>query len=247
MIEELNGERIDIVRWNDSLQVLIPNALQPAAISEVQLYPRLGRAIVLVQEDQLSLAIGKRGQNVRLASKLVGWDVEIMTYDELNRSLDKSQLLFQQIPGLPDSLIESIITEGCFDYDDLGYSMDPAEIVELAGDSITLDEADTIIAYAKERADDIEFITLDGQMSTAPGGAGIKSYKWTVKKAPQGAPTTFVPSNSFPKPTYAANLAGDYQFCLSVVDDNGHSSAECDFDACAQISVLPSEAADIAG
>lgn len=164
IVEELNGERIDIVRWNDSLQVLIPNALQPAAISEVQLYPRLGRAIVLVQEDQLSLAIGKRGQNVRLASKLVGWDVEIMTYDELNRSLDKSQLLFQQIPGLPDSLIESIITEGCFDYDDLGYSMDPAEIVELAGDTITLDEADTIIAYAKERADDIEFIieSLEG-------------------------------------------------------------------------------------
>lgn len=158
IVEELNGERIDIVRWNDSLQVLIPNALQPAGIAEVQLYPRLGRAIVLVQEDQLSLAIGKRGQNVRLASKLVGWDIEIMTYDELNRSLDKSQLLFQHIPGLPDSLIESIITEGFFDYEDLGYSMDPAEIVELSEDTLTMEEADEIIAFAKERSDDIEFI-----------------------------------------------------------------------------------------
>ena len=72
VIEELNGERIDIVRWNDALQVLIPNALQPAQISEVFTYPRLGRAIVLVTDDQLSLAIGRRGQNVRLASKLVG-------------------------------------------------------------------------------------------------------------------------------------------------------------------------------
>src|SRR5581483_9225301 len=71
IVDELGGERIDIVRWNDSLQVLIQYALQPATIEEVMLYPRLGRAIVLVQEDQLSLAIGRRGQNVRLASKLV--------------------------------------------------------------------------------------------------------------------------------------------------------------------------------
>ena len=72
IVDELGGERIDIVRWNDSLQVMIPNALQPAQIEEVFLYSRLGRAIVLVKEDQLSLAIGRRGQNVRLASKLVG-------------------------------------------------------------------------------------------------------------------------------------------------------------------------------
>src|SRR5262249_57145294 len=90
IIDELGGERIDIVRWNDSLQVLIPNALQPAQIEEVFLYQRLGRAIVLVKEDQLSLAIGRRGQNVRLASKLVGWDIEIMTHDELNESIDKA-------------------------------------------------------------------------------------------------------------------------------------------------------------
>ena len=79
IVDELGGERIDIVRWNESLQVLIPNALQPAEIDEVMLCQLLGRAIVLVSEDQLSLAIGRRGQNVRLASKLVGWDIEIMT------------------------------------------------------------------------------------------------------------------------------------------------------------------------
>src|SRR5207237_8521661 len=74
IIDELGGERIDIVRWNDALQVMIPNALQPANIEEVFLYQRLGRAIVLVADDQLSLAIGRRGQNVRLAPKLVGGD-----------------------------------------------------------------------------------------------------------------------------------------------------------------------------
>ena len=96
IVDELSGERIDIVRWNDSLQVLIPNALQPATIEEVFLYPRLGRAIVLVKEDQLSLAIGRRGQNVRLASKLVGWDIEIMTHDELNEGIERAEGWFRQ-------------------------------------------------------------------------------------------------------------------------------------------------------
>ena len=79
IVDELAGERIDIVRWNDDPEVLIPNALQPAEVDQVLLCDMIGRAIVLVREDQLSLAIGRRGQNVRLGSKLSGWDIEIMT------------------------------------------------------------------------------------------------------------------------------------------------------------------------
>ncbi len=86
VVEELAGERIDIVRWNDSLQVLVPNALQPAEVEEVILCPMLGKVIVLVQDDQLSLAIGKKGQNVRLASKLVGWDIHVMNQKKLRRA-----------------------------------------------------------------------------------------------------------------------------------------------------------------
>ena len=70
--------------------MLIPNALQPAEVEEVILCQMLGRAIVLVREDQLSLAIGRRGQNVRLASKLCGWDIEIMTQEELDESIDRA-------------------------------------------------------------------------------------------------------------------------------------------------------------
>ena len=70
------------------MQVLIPNALQPAEVEEVILCQMLGRAIVLVREDQLSLAIGRRGQNVRLASKLCGWDIEIMTREELDEQIE---------------------------------------------------------------------------------------------------------------------------------------------------------------
>ena len=84
IVEELSGERIDIVRWNDSLQVLVPNALQPAEVEDVILCPMLGKVIVLVRDDQLSLAIGRRGQNVRLASKLVGWDINVITQVSLD-------------------------------------------------------------------------------------------------------------------------------------------------------------------
>ena len=90
IVDELAGERIDIVRWSDDMQVLIPNALQPAEVEEVILCQMLGRAIVLVREDQLSLAIGRRGQNVRLASKLCGWDIEIMTREELDEQIERA-------------------------------------------------------------------------------------------------------------------------------------------------------------
>jgi transcription termination/antitermination protein NusA len=153
IVDELGGERIDIVRWNDSLQVMIPNALQPAQIEEVFLYPRLGRAIVLVKEDQLSLAIGRRGQNVRLASKLVGWDIEIMTHDELNEGIEKAENWFRQIPNVTDELVEAFIEEGFLSYDDLTF-LEPAQLAELAG--ITEEQAEEIIAFAEEGAERVE-------------------------------------------------------------------------------------------
>jgi N utilization substance protein A len=153
VVDELGGERIDIVRWNDSLQVMIPNALQPAQIEEVFLYPRLGRAIVLVKEDQLSLAIGRRGQNVRLASKLVGWDIEIMTHEELNDSLEKAEHWFKQLPHFADELVEAFIEEGFLSFTDLTF-LEPAQLAELA--SVTEEQAEEIIAFAEESAEQVE-------------------------------------------------------------------------------------------
>jgi transcription termination/antitermination protein NusA len=153
IVEELSGERIDIVRWNDSLQVMIPNALQPAQIEEVFLYPRLGRAIVLVKEDQLSLAIGRRGQNVRLASKLVGWDIEIMTHEELNEGIEKAETMFRELPFASDSMVEAFIEEGFLSYNELTY-LEPAQLAELAG--VSEEEAEEIIAFAEEAAEEME-------------------------------------------------------------------------------------------
>lgn len=173
IVEELGGERIDIVRWNDSFQVLIQNALQPASIEEVMLYPRLGRAIVLVKEDQLSLAIGRRGQNVRLASKLVQRDIEIMTYDELGAALQKAEHWFRLIPGVDDQIIEAVITEGFLSYDDLTL-IEASDMAEMCG--ITEDQAMDIIAEAEERAErgdmDQDIERPEGEAIPAPRSPG---------------------------------------------------------------------------
>src|SRR5215211_7460288 len=131
VIDEINGERIDIVRWNDSMQVMIPNALQPAETRAVHLSPRLARAIALLAEDQLSLAIGPRGQNVRLASKLVGWDIDIMTMDELNEGIERAEGWFREVPEASDEMVERFIEEGFLSFDDLTF-LEPVELAELA-------------------------------------------------------------------------------------------------------------------
>jgi len=79
IVDELNGEKIDIVRWSDELDTLIANTLRPAVIESIDLDETTKHAIITVPEDQLSLAIGKRGQNVRLAGKLTGWNIDIQT------------------------------------------------------------------------------------------------------------------------------------------------------------------------
>jgi N utilization substance protein A len=153
IVEELAGERIDIVRWNESLQVLIPNALQPAEVEDVILCPMIGRAIVLVAEDQLSLAIGRRGQNVRLASKLSGWDIEIMTPDELNEQIDRAEAGFANVPGMSSELGERLVAEGFLSYDDLSV-IEPTDLIEMGG--ITQEQADGMIAFAEQQAEIME-------------------------------------------------------------------------------------------
>ncbi len=90
IVDELFGEKIDIVRWNESIEVLIMNALKPAEISSMDLDFETKHAKVYVMPDQQSIAIGKRGQNVRLASKLTGWNIDIVTVSE--EELEKLRL-----------------------------------------------------------------------------------------------------------------------------------------------------------
>lgn len=123
IVDELGGEKIDIVRWNDSSQVLVANALMPAKVSEIALCFELGRATVVVEEDQLSLAIGKHGQNVRLAARLTGWDIDILTPDEYNQGIERLAGCVKSVEGADEVLVDKLIALGIIsvlDLDDVG-------------------------------------------------------------------------------------------------------------------------------
>lgn len=153
IVDELAGERIDIVRWSDDPEVLIPNALQPAEIDQVLLCDMLGRAIVLVREDQLSLAIGRRGQNVRLASKLCGWDIEIMTAEELEEQIERAVHGFSALEGVTGELAQALVEQGYLSYDDLSV-IEPDALMEMGG--LTPEQVERIVEQAEELAEQAE-------------------------------------------------------------------------------------------
>ncbi len=153
IVDELAGERIDIVRWNEDPQVLIPNALQPAEVDQVLLCEMLGRAIVLVREDQLSLAIGRRGQNVRLASKLSGWDIEIMTPEELEKKIDVAVTAFSALDGMPEELAQRLVEQGYLSYDDLSV-IEPEDLMEMGG--LSEEQVERIVEQAEVKATEAE-------------------------------------------------------------------------------------------
>jgi N utilization substance protein A len=123
IVDELGGEKIDIVRWNESSQVLISNALKPAEVEEVSLCFELGRATIIVRDDQLSLAIGRRGQNVRLAARLTGWDVDILTPPEFEKGLQTLQGAVKEVAGVTDEMLDRMGALGMisvFDVEEIG-------------------------------------------------------------------------------------------------------------------------------
>jgi N utilization substance protein A len=119
IVDELGGEKIDIVRWNESSQVLVSNALMPAKVSEIALCFELGRATVVVDEEQLSLAIGKHGQNVRLAARLTGWDIDILTPEEYNRGIEQLANCIKVVEGIDEAVVDKLIALGVISVSDL--------------------------------------------------------------------------------------------------------------------------------
>jgi len=150
IVDELNGEKIDIVRWNESSQILIGNALKPAEVQEISLCFELGRATVVVRDDQLSLAIGKRGQNVRLAARLTGWDVDILTPEEFNKGLEiLSETVLSSLEDATEEMVDRLAALGMvsvFDIEEVGAEMIATEL------EIPLDKAEVLVLKAAERA-----------------------------------------------------------------------------------------------
>ncbi len=168
IIDELAGERIDIVRWSDDPETMIRAALQPAEVDQVLLCDMIGRAIVLVREDQLSLAIGRKGQNVRLASKLCGWDIEILTNDELEQQIDRAVSGFSKIDGMTEDLAQRLVEQGYLSYDDLSV-IEPDALMEMGG--LTEEQVDHIVTQSETLAEDAEKAATEERQRKRDGAA----------------------------------------------------------------------------
>jgi len=132
VVGELQGERIDIIPWSPDAATFIVNALQPAEVTKVVLDEDAERIEVVVPEDQLSLAIGRRGQNVRLASQLTGWDIDILTEDEESERRQKEfqerSELFQNALDVDEMMAQLLASEGFANVEEVAF----VEIDELA-------------------------------------------------------------------------------------------------------------------
>jgi N utilization substance protein A len=113
IVSELQGEKIDIIRWSDNIREYITAALSPAKISEIKLDKDKQQAEVIVTDDQLSLSIGKRGQNVRLASRLVGWELDIRTKPEVKEETPaKEEQSIANIHGVGEKILSTLVEAG---------------------------------------------------------------------------------------------------------------------------------------
>ncbi len=112
VIQELKGEKIDIVPWSDDTVTFVCNALQPAEISKVFMDEDAREMEIVVPDDQLSLAIGKKGQNVRLAAKLTGWRLDIMGESDAAIRTAQSVFSIMLIPNMNDTMAQNIVQSG---------------------------------------------------------------------------------------------------------------------------------------
>jgi len=125
VVQELQGEKIDIIPWSPDTATFVVNALAPAEVAKVVLDEEAGRIEVIVPDDQLSLAIGRRGQNVRLASMLTGWDIDILTEaEESERRTEETRRLstvFMEALDIDDVIAHLLVTEGFTSVEDVAF------------------------------------------------------------------------------------------------------------------------------
>lgn len=162
VVSELNGEKIDIIPWTEDGATFLVNALQPAEVAKVVMDEDAGRVEVVVPDDQLSLAIGRRGQNVRLASQLTGWDIDIMTEAEESerRQAEFSQRtqLFQDTMNVDEMVAQLLVSEGFTSLEEVAY----VEIDELTVvDGFDTETAEELQARARESLEELNAKALE--------------------------------------------------------------------------------------
>ena len=136
VVGELQGEKIDIIPWNEEAAGFIVNALQPAEVAKVVLDEERERIEVVVPDEQLSLAIGRRGQNVRLASQLTGWDIDILTEEEESgrrqAEFNSNTATFVEALNVDEMVAQLLASEGFSDLEEVAY-VEPDEIAMIEG------------------------------------------------------------------------------------------------------------------
>jgi N utilization substance protein A len=154
VVAELQGEKIDIIQWSPDEATFIVNALAPAEVSKVVMDEEDERVEVVVPDEQLSLAIGRRGQNVRLASQLTGWQIDIMTESQESerrqRQFAETTQLFQEALDVDEVIAQLLATEGFSSVEDVAY-VEPHEIAAIEG--FDDDTAEELQARAREFLD----------------------------------------------------------------------------------------------
>ncbi len=196
VVNELQGEKIDIIPWSEDMPTFLVNALQPAEVSKVVLDEEAGKIEVVVPEEQLSLAIGRRGQNVRLASQLTGLDIDIMTEEEESarrqKEFEQRTKLFMETLDLDEFFAQLLVSEGFTNLEEVAY-VELDELLVIDGvDEGTAEELqararDYLEAQAKAALDNaralgvedslVEFDGLTPQMIEALAKDGVKTLE----------------------------------------------------------------------
>ena len=166
IVRELNNEKVDIIKWDSNLKVLLSNALAPARLKSFEIDEAHRRVRILTAADQLSLAIGKRGQNARLTSKLTGWQVDIdaepTTDTAFETQVAHAVEAIATIPGITPEQASTLVHHGFHSLEDLL----EADLADLSGVPEIGDQAGTIFEAARAEA---ERRTLKVGTTTAPG------------------------------------------------------------------------------
>jgi N utilization substance protein A len=178
VVAELQGEKIDIIPWTESIADLVVSALQPADVAKVVLDEQAERIEVVVPDEQLSLAIGRRGQNVRLASQLIGWDIDILTEAEESERRQKEfterSALFMQALDVDEMVAQLLASEGFSSVEELAY-IDASEIASIQGfDEETAAEiqqraSDYLAAIEKANDDERLKLGVEDELYDIPG------------------------------------------------------------------------------
>lgn len=196
VVNELQGEKIDIIQWSPDVATFVVNALAPAEVSKVVLDEDVERIEVVVPDEQLSLAIGRRGQNVRLASQLTGWDIDIMTEAEESERRQKEfatrTATFVNALDVDETLAQLLASEGFSAVEELAL-VDASEIASIDGlDEATAEELQTRARnFLEKQASELEakrlelgvqedlasFEGMSGQMLVALGETGVKTLE----------------------------------------------------------------------